>query len=69
MISLPNHYLLRGGYLYDSSLYDAGSNGYYWSSTPLGSRYAYYLGFSSGNVGTYNYYRYGGQSVRCVAAG
>lgn len=58
------YYLLRGGSLYNSSLYDAGSDGNYWSSTPYGSSNAYDLFFFSGNV-----YRYYGQSVRCVAAG
>ena len=67
---LLNHYLLRGGYLYGSSLYDAGSYGDYWSSTPNGSSNAYYLYFSSGYVGTDgSYRRYYGRSVRCVAAG
>ena len=70
MISLPNHYLLRGGYLSYSSLYYAGSNGYYWSSTPNGSSSAYDLYFYSGYVDAgYNRYRYYGHSVRCVAAG
>ena len=64
------YYLLRGGDLNYSSLSNAGSYGYYWSSTPSGSSYAYYLFFGSGNVDTVNYgYRYIGQSVRCVAAG
>ena len=66
------YYLLRGGYLNDSSLGSAGSYGYYWSSTPDGSGDAYllYLGsrFGSGYVMTYDLYRYDGFSVRCVAA-
>ena len=65
------YYLLRGGLLNGSSLSNARSYGYYWSSTPFGSSYAYYLSFGSGYVGT----DYGfdgrdyGQPVRCVAAG
>ena len=63
------YYLLRGGWLRDSSLYDAGSAGNYWSSTPSGSNRAHYLYFTSGSIDTYNFYRYLGLSVRCVAAG
>ena len=63
------YYLLRGGYLLDSSLYGAGSYGYYWSSTPNGSSYAFHLYFLSGRVYTYGSYRFYGQPVRCVAAG
>ena len=64
------YYLLRGGLLDDSWLDGAGSYGYYWSSTPLSSRYAYRLYFDSGNIGASYYdYRYYGESVRCVAAG
>ena len=43
-----------------------GSGGYYWSSTPYGSEDAYYLGFGSGGVGMYKYYRCYGLSVRLV---
>ena len=68
VIILLNHYLLRGGYVSNSSLYNVGSVGYYWSSTPNGSSDAYYLAFSSGTVST-DGYRYRGRSVRCVAAG
>ena len=63
------YYLLRGGYLYDSSLDTAGSGGYYWSSTPIGSSDACLLVFYSGRIGTFVNIRYGGFSVRCVAAG
>ena len=63
------YYLLRGGYLISSSLYNAGSYGDYWSSTPNGSSYAYVLSFYSGYVNSSRAYRYHGRSVRCVAAG
>ena len=51
-----------------SSLDDAGSYGYYWSSTPdsVHSYYAWGLYFYSGNFLRYYYYRYNGQSVRPV---
>ena len=67
MLIVPYH-LLRGGNLYNSSLDSAGSDGYYWSSTPNGSS-AYGLYFYSGYVYTHSDFRYGGHSVRCVAAG
>ena len=61
-------FLPAAGYRGDGSLYDAGSGGYYWSSSlyadnPSG---AWYLYFSSGYcyVGSNN--RYFGQSVRAV---
>ena len=61
-------FLPAAGYRNDSSLYDAGSYGNYWSSslstdTPLGGRYLY---FYSSDFDMYNYYRYYGQSVRAV---
>ncbi len=63
------YYLLRGGYLASSSLTNAGSYGFYWSSTPNGSNRAHYLYFGSGYVVTDYDYRSDGYSVRCVAAG
>lgn len=69
VIILLNHYLLRGSYLSNSSLYDAGSYGFYWSSTPYGSNSAYVLLFYSGCIITDFNFRYFGFSVRCVAAG
>ena len=65
-MNAPYH-LLRGGGLTNSSLYSAGSNGRYWSSTPNGSSSAYGLSFGSGYVSTNYYLRYFGFSVRCVA--
>ena len=52
------------------SLNGAGSSGHYWSRTlNEGSpSYAWLLGFGSGNIDTYHYDRYGGQSVRPVRA-
>lgn len=43
-----------------------GSDGGYWSSTPSGSGYAWYLGFNSSGVGMYSSYRCYGRSVRLV---
>ena len=63
------YYLLRGGDLVNWSLDNAGSDGFYWSSTPYSSL-AYYLRIYSGNVYADDYYgRVYGFSVRCVAAG
>ena len=47
---------------------DQGSYGYFWSSTPNGSYYAYYLYFYSGFQYVYFNYRYYGYSVRAVLA-
>ena len=63
------YYLLRGGYLHNSSLSRAGSDAYYRSSTPYGSGYAVNLFVSSGGVEVVFSSRYSGDSVRCVAAG
>ena len=50
-----------------SSLYDAGDDGFYWSSTPFGNAYdAYRLRFDSGGNNTYSNFRYYGYSVRPV---
>ncbi len=43
-----------------------GSGGYYWSSSPDGSEYAWYLNFFSGGVGIYGSSRCFGRSVRLV---
>ena len=63
------YYLLRGGYLANSSLNRAGSGGYYWASTPYGSSDAYELYVYSGYAYMGDVGRYRGQSVRCMAAG
>ena len=60
-------FLPAAGYRWNSDLDDAGSGGYYWSSTPSGEYFAFNLPFDSG--GAYWYYlgnRYGGESVRPV---
>ena len=61
-------FLPAAGYRDDSSLYNAGSGGNYWSSS-LGTSYsgsAYVLYFNSSGVDWGNYYRFFGQSVRAV---
>ena len=62
-------FLPAAGYRWSADLYNAGSYGYYWSSTvgPLIDSYAYFLYFFSGGWYWYDdrpYY--GGQSVRAV---
>ncbi len=57
-----------GGFVDISSLYYAGSYGYYWSSTAYSATVAYRLSFSSSGVyPSSNYDRYFGLSARCVA--
>ena len=64
------YYLLRGGVLGNSSLDATETIGFYWSSTPYGSSSAHYLGFDSDYINAgFDYNRYFGFSVRCVAAG
>lgn len=48
------------------SVYYVGSSGYYWSSTPKDSDYAWYLGFNSGGVYMGDFSRCYGRSVRLV---
>jgi len=59
-------FLPAAGYGYGSSLYDAGSYGNCWSSTPSSdiSYGAWSLYFASGYFDRGGYHRYGGQSVR-----
>ena len=61
-------YFIPAGYVAAGSLNDAGSFGYYWSTTAGNSYYAYYFVFGAS---TYNQssggYRYRGQPVRCLA--
>ena len=62
-------FLPAAGYRYSSSLYDAGSYGYYWSSTPFSSStlYAYDLSFDSSYVRRRYGSRSAGRSVRPVS--
>ncbi|MGN0853732.1 MAG: hypothetical protein ACI4Q3_10215 [Kiritimatiellia bacterium] len=60
-------FLPAAGYGYDSSLYNLGSDGYYWSSAPFSgySSYAWSLCFNSGDFyRDYDFTRYFGRSVR-----
>jgi len=50
----------------NGDVFDVGSGGAYWSSTPYGSDNAWYLDLSSREVGMYNFYRCFGFSVRLV---
>ena len=61
-------FLPAAGCRLDSSLYDAGSYGYYWSSSLYtdGPLYAWRVYFYSSNVDGYGYDRYCGFSVRPV---
>ncbi len=61
-------FLPAAGFRYGTSLYPAGSHGYYWSrslSTSY-SHFAYYLYFYSSYIFTDGSYRYCGRSVRPV---
>ena len=62
-------FLPAAGYRYGSSLNDAESSGYYWSSTPSGSntQYAYVLDFDSSAHDVDWRYRYYGRAVRPVS--
>ena len=60
-------FLPAAGYRYcDGSVYFVGSGGFYWSSTPDGSEYAWNLYFYSGGVLIYSSLRCLGLSVRLV---
>ena len=51
----------------DSSFYNGGSDGYYWSSTANDSSNAYYLYFNSSSADVRSYgYKHSGHSIRCV---
>lgn len=62
-------FLSAAGYRDGTSLSNAGSNGYYWSSSlnTVTPNYAYCVSFNSSNVGWGGNYRYRGQSVRPVS--
>ena len=60
-------FLPAAGFRRGTDVYNVGSSGYFWSSTPYDEDYAYYLGFNDSNVypqGNYN--RSYGRSVRLV---
>ena len=60
-------FLPAAGYRFGTSVYNAGSNGYYWSSTVTNASRAYRVNFESGYLDPANYYnRYYGYSVRLV---
>ena len=61
-------FLPAAGYRGTYDLLEAGSDGYYWSSSldTGNSSYAYHLSFGSDYVGSYNYSRRFGSSVRPV---
>ena len=64
----PVNYLYSG-YVDGGSLYDRGTDGYYWSSTADTFNDAYFLDLYSTYVypGTDYYSKYGGRTVRCIA--
>ena len=60
-------YLARSGYINNGSIYSAGNNGDYWSSTVSDSGYACNLNFRSGSINpNVSSYRHLGFSLRCV---
>jgi len=60
-------FLPAAGYRYGADVSRVGSSGYYWSSTPDDTDFAYNLYFYSGFIYPQNsYYRSSGQSVRLV---
>ena len=63
-------FLPAAGYCNKGNVYNQGSNGRFWSSTPSGSNYAYvlYVGSGSQSVTDYNRSRSHGYSVRAVLA-
>ena len=59
-------FLPAAGYRSGSSLYNAGSNGCYWSSAPYYNNDAFYLYFRSSSRSVGNNYRNGGHTARPV---
>ena len=61
-------FLPAAGYRYETSLFDAGSDGRYWSSSlyTVNPGIAYLLGFNSSHVDRHRFSRYYGFSVRPV---
>jgi uncharacterized protein (TIGR02145 family) len=66
----PNNFVYSG-YVYSGSVYNRGSNGYYWSSTAYSGGSAYGMDFHSSRVfpGTNYTTKYDGRSIRCLAPG
>jgi uncharacterized protein (TIGR02145 family) len=65
-------WFVKSGHIRGGSIYDTGSQGYYWSSTIYNSNDAYSLYFDNRTIspdkGPYGYVqRYGGFSIRCLA--
>ena len=59
---------IAAGFVDTNGLTNPGSHGAYWSSTAISSTLAYYLYFSSGSFRpAYNYIKYRGYPIRCVA--
>ena len=55
----------RGGY--DGSLSNVGNRGYYWSASPYdSSAYSLYFSLNGGVYPSFDYYRAGGLSLRCL---
>ena len=72
-MNIPNGvFLPAAGYRYSdigsgtTPTYNAGTDGYCWSSDASGSSYGYYLYFGSGNADIYDINGTYGFSVRCV---
>lgn len=66
--SAKYHNFPYAGHVDNSSLYDVGSVGNYWSRTANSAGSAYYLDFDSSYIGSVdNNLRYRGFSIRCVA--
>ena len=61
-------FLPAAGGCYSGNVLGQGDYGFYWSSTPNGSDYAYDLDFDSGNQSVVDGYRNDGYSVRAVLA-
>ena len=67
MRSAPMYFQYSGN-AYPGGFSAVGSNGYYWSSTPRSSAYAYNFGLGSSTaLPSSNNDRYRGLSVRCLA--
>ena len=61
-------WFVRSGGVNNGGFYNPGSEALYWSSTVYSASNAYYLDFAAANVyPAYNFIRYFGWSVRCVA--